>query len=96
MSHNFVRVKWRQHYNGITIEGSMREITNITTKRLHINRSNKEKFGGENLHHPQCMNIPVKLDRKYYVYPECYKTFLYANTPFINLLSRNTFQPEAE
>ena len=45
-------------------------------KKLHINKSIRLKFGRENCHYPQYMNVPEKLDLKYFVHPECYKKFV--------------------
>ena len=38
------------------------------------------KPGGGNCHYPQCMNVPEKLNRNFFVHPECYKKFVYAET----------------
>ena len=68
------------HYDGITVEGSLRESADVTIKKLHINKSIRENLGGENLHYLQSKNSPEKLDKRYFVHPECYKKFIYAET----------------
>ena len=45
-------------------------------KKLHINKSIRLKLGRENCHYAQYMNVPEKLDLKYFVHPECYKKFV--------------------
>ena len=77
MNNDNLRVEWQIHYDGIYTEGSLREAANITIKKLHINKSIRLKLGGGNCHYLQCMNVPEKLDRKYFVHPECYKKFVY-------------------
>ena len=75
-----LRIECQIHYDGISTKGSLREVTDIATKELHINKSIRLKLGGENCHYHQCMNVPEKLDWTCFVHPECYKKFVYAET----------------
>ena len=75
-SNDYLRVECQMHYDGISTEGSLHEVTDVIIKKLHINKSIRLKLGGENCHYHQCKNVSEKLDRKYFVPPECYKKFV--------------------
>ena len=68
------------HYSHLAVDGKLREITEVTLKTLHENKEIREKLGGENHHYEQCYAIPHELDRKYFVHPECYRKFIFAQT----------------
>ena len=48
MNNDNLRVEQRIPYDGICTEGLLREIANITIKKLHINESIRLKLGGGN------------------------------------------------
>ena len=82
MSSGNLRVECQIHYDGTSTEGSLAKwVTDITIKKLHIsNKSIRLKPGGGKCHYPKCMNVPEKLDWKFFVHSECYKKFVYAET----------------
>ena len=45
---------------------------------MRIQKTIRFKLGGENCYYPQCMNVPEKLGRKYFMHPEWYKKIIYA------------------
>ena len=68
------------HYDFITISSPLREITYVTLKSLQETKKIREQLGGENYHCEQCESIPEALDDSYFIHPECYKKFIYAQT----------------
>ena len=66
------------HYSHLAVDGKLR--TEVTLKTLHEYKKISEKLGGESHHCEQCYAIPHELDRKYFVQPEPYRKFIFAQT----------------
>ena len=63
------------HYDFLNIKEPLREVTDVS-----LNSQKENKQIRERLHCEQCNGIPDRLDKTYYMHPECFKKFNYART----------------
>lgn len=66
------------HHSYLAVDSKLMEIIEVTLKTFHENKEISEKLGGENHHYEQCYAIPHEGDRKYFLHPECYRKFIFA------------------